>query len=169
MTETIKHTRAFKAWRDRVLHDDVWEHGKIRQWCMAVHCLHMTGQASGHATSLDAGEASDLVVLFWERWGEGGPRVTKDQAAIGRNWLASKGRRFGVFSDPEPIASGHDPAEITHFTFIGGKLLADNGHRPYSTPIYVAHWADGVRLRYWATPWQDGSDMSWTWLGKDER
>lgn len=157
MTETIQHSRIFKVWRDRVLHDDVWEHGKIRQWCQAVHNLSQNGQAAGHTTSLDEFEAAELCQMLDDKYpGEfDGPRVTEAQAAIGRHWLATKGRKFGCVND-------HDPAEITYFTFVGGRTIQP-GYRAYVTPVYVAWWADGTVLRYWATPWQDHADMEWMW------
>lgn len=158
MTETIKHTRIFKLWRDRILNDDEWEHGKIRQWCKAVHNLAANGERSGFPTNLTEDEAEALHEIFSERYdGDlAGPRVTEAQAELGRHWLATTGKRYGLEQ------ADHPPADITHFTFVGGKTL-EGGYRSYVTPVYVAWWPDGTWLRYWATPWQDHADMEWTW------
>jgi hypothetical protein len=159
MADTIQHTRIFKVWRDRVLNDDVWEHGKIRQWCKAVHNLTFNGERSGFATNLTEPEAEQLVALWTDQYGDygelSGPRVTDEQAALGRHWLATTGRRYGLEND-------HKPTDITHFTFVGGRTL-EGGRWAYVTPIYVAWWPDGTWLRYWATPWQDHADMEWMW------
>lgn len=161
MTKTIKHTRIFKLWRDRVLNDDEWEHGKIRQWCKAVVNLRENGSAAGFKTNLDEFEAAELVLMFDDKYpGEcDGPRVTEDQAALGRHWLATTGKRYGLEQDDHP------PADITHFTFVGAREVqhATNHQPAYMTPIYVAWWPDGTWLRYWATPWQDHADMEWRW------
>jgi hypothetical protein len=147
-------SRGFKLWRDRVLHDEVWEHAKIRQWCKAIHQLNWAGVASGHASSVTPDEAGELVTMFEQRWPGrlDGPRVTEEQAEIGRNWLATKGIRMGLPRD-------RDYRSITHFTFVGGKVF-DGGYRPYTTPVYVGFFPDGTALRYWATPWQDRSDFA---------
>lgn len=171
MTDTIKHTRIFKLWRDRVLNDDVWEHGKIRQWCKAVHNLAYNGEKSGFATALTEQEAELLVDLWRDQYGEygvedgtdnasaSGPRVTEAQAELGRHWLATTGKRHGL------AIEDRKPADITHFTFVGGRTIdqGTNWRPAYVTPIYVAWWPDGTWLRYWATPWQDHADMEWRW------
>lgn len=160
MTDTIKHTRIFKLWRDRVLNDEEWEHGKIRQWCKAVYNLATNGTAGGFTTILTPEEASELVDMFEAKYpGQfDGPRVTEEQAALGRQWLATTGKRFGLEND-------HKPADITHFTFVDGHEVdyATHSRPAYITPVYVAFWPDGTVLRYWATPWQDHADMEWRW------
>lgn len=150
-------TRGFRLWRDRVQNDDVWEHAKIRQWCKAIHSLAATGYASGHASSVTEDEAEALLELFSERWdGDfAGPLVTEEQAEIGRNWLATKGVRFGLRKDI-------DWRTITHFRFVGTKIYDDGPGRPYATPVYAGFLPNGDVLRYHAVPWQTFDDFQFT-------
>lgn len=146
-------TRIFKVWKNRIERDDVWEHGKIRQWSQSVYSLAEYGVASGHATALHEDEAEDLVRLFHEKYPDrfDGPLVTESQAEIGRNWLATKGVRFGLRRDV-------DWRSITHFRFVG-VYGYEGGYRPYCTPVYAGFLPNGDAIRYHATPWQTFSDF----------
>lgn len=149
MTSTPTTTRIFRLWQAR-LDAPVWKHSIIRQWCKAVHNLAYNGTAAGFRTNLTLDEASDLYDQFQTRYPGpyDGPRVTEQQTELGRHWLATTGRRYGL------DLADHPAAEITHFTFVGGETIdyATNYRPAYVTPVYVAFWPDGTTLRYWATP-----------------
>lgn len=149
-------SRGFRLWRDRVANDDVWERAKIRQWCKAIHQLAATGDASGHRSSVTEDEAVQLVEMFEAKYPDrfDGPLVTEQQAEIGREWLATKGVRYGLRRDI-------DWRTITHFRFVG-VYTYDSGYRPYSTPIYVGFLPDGTAIKYHATPWQTFSDFEFS-------
>lgn len=149
-------TRIFNLWRDRVENDPVWEHGKIRQWCKAVHNLAHNGEASGFRTALTESEAERLVDMFRVKYpGEfNGPLVTEDQAEIGRNWLATKGIRFGLRRDI-------DWRTITHFRFVDAYTY-EGGYRCYVTPVYAGFLPNGDVIRYHAVPWQTFEDFQFT-------
>lgn len=149
-------TRAYRLWLGRVLHDDVWEHGKIRQWCKAIYNLAENGEQGGFRTNLTETEAQQLVAEFQSRWPDrfDGPLVNEDQAEIGRNWLATKGVKFGLRKDI-------DWRTITHFRFVD-VYTYDGGYRCYCTPVYAGFLPNGDVIRYHATPWQTFSDFSFS-------
>lgn len=149
-------SRGFRLWRDRVLHDDVWEHAKIRQWCKAIYQLAYYGDAAGHRSSVTEDEANQLVNMFEARYEDrfAGPLITHEQAEIGRNWLATKGVRFGLRRDI-------DWRTITHFRFVD-VYTYEGSYRPYSTPVYAGFLPNGDVIRYHAVPWQTFEDFQFT-------
>lgn len=147
-------TRIYKVWVDRIDNDQRWGYGIIRQWVNAVYPLGAYGHAGGHRTNLDGDEALDLLERFAGRVRliDGGPMVTPGQAEIGRNWLASKGVRFGLPRDVDYHA-------ISHFRLEGVATVSETRWRVQCAPEYRAFWLDGRELAYHATPWQAGSDF----------
>lgn len=151
--------RIHRIWRDRILLEPEWEHAKIRQFCKAIYGLSVHDEAGGFRTALDQTEAGELCDLFNEKYPGrfDGPRVTEEQAQIGRHWLATTGVRYGLNRDV-------NYSEIGYFLFTGPKTVSMGPGRPYVTPAYVAVWpGSGQLLEYWATPWQSVSDFVYSW------
>lgn len=147
-------SRIYKVWCDRIDNDERWGYGIIRQWTNAVYPLGEYGHRGGHRTNLTEDEALDLLERFEVRVDriDGGPLVYPEQAEIGRNWLASKGVRFGLPRDVDYHA-------ISHFRLEGVATVYETRWSVQCAPEYRAFWLDGRELAYHATPWQAGSDF----------
>lgn len=147
-------TRINNVWIDRIDNHQRWGHGIIRQWANAVYPLGMYAATGGHPTNLTQDEAYELVCRFNTRVEkiDGGPLVWPERAEKGREWLATKGVRFGLPRDVDYHA-------ISHFRLEDVATVDESRWRIVCSPYYRAFWPDGRELAYYATPWQAGSDF----------
>lgn len=149
-----------KKWMDRVCAPEM-SHGLILQMQTCIVPRASGYDRAGRRFSLDQDDCADIVEAFDNRvlW-TGGPKVTDEQAEVGRRWLCSTGHRHGM-----PKINYHD---IDHFTLVDFVTADKNSFRMIVGAVYHAHWPDGAVMRYAPMPWVNGGGVEWYWITKPE-
>lgn len=145
-----------KKWLDRVEASEI-ERGKILQLQTCIFPRACGYEAAGRKTTLDYDDCDQIILALRRRVErDGGPRVTEEQAEVGRRWLTGMQHRLNL---PDV-----DYSQIAFFLLEDFIVHDENAYRALVGPTYTAHFTDGSILRYSPMPWINGGGCTWRWV-----